>query len=98
MDGAAAIDGRIVTHRVLEIDGLKWTVIALPREVKRSGADRWHLSRVRFEPLGHLEFAPRETWLRHEEDVPAHDVLDQYDDEELTEAFLVAEEINGGGR
>ena len=84
-----------MTHRVLEIDGLNWTVLALPREVKRGGADRWHLSRVRFEPLGHGEIAPRETWLRQEEDVPARDVLDQYGDEQLREAFLVAEEING---
>lgn len=91
------IDGRIVTNRVLDIDGLKWTVVALPEEVKRGGADRWHLARVRFEPLGHLEFAPREAWLRHEEDVPARDVLDQYGDEQLREAFLVAEEIHGGG-
>jgi hypothetical protein len=86
-----------VTDRVLEIDGLKWTVFALPREARRGGADRWHLSRVRFEPLGHMEFAPRETWLRHEEDVPARNVLDQYRDEQLREAFLVAEEVNGGG-
>ena len=87
-----------MTHRVLEIDGLKWTVVALPERAKHSGADRWHLARVRFEPLGHLEFAPREAWLRREEDVPAGDVLDQYGDEALTEAFLVAEETNGGGQ
>jgi hypothetical protein len=83
---------------VLEIDGLKWTVVALPQEVARPGADRWHLARIRFEPLGHLEFPPREAWLRREEDIPAGDVLDQYRDEELREAFLVAEETNGGGQ
>jgi hypothetical protein len=90
-------EGRIVANRVLEIDGLDWTVVALPQAAKHAGADPWHYARVRFEPFRHIEFAPRETWLRHEEDVPADDVLDQYGDEELTEAFLVAEEIDGGG-
>lgn len=89
-------EGRNVADRVLEIDGLKWTVVALPQAAKHAGADPWHYARVRFEPLGHVESAPRESWLRHEEDVPATDVLDQYGDEELTEAFLVAEEMNGG--
>jgi hypothetical protein len=33
--------------------------------------------------------------LRIEEDIPANDVLDQYADEYLVEAFLVAEVANG---
>ncbi len=79
--------------RELEIDGLKWSVTALPREVQREDADAWHYARVRFDPLGHDEYGPRETWLRLEEDVPSDSVLDQYGDEELAEAFLVAEEV-----
>lgn len=80
-------------ERVLDIDGLAWAVVALPEQVERREAGPWHYSKVRFEPRGHAEYEPRETWLRHEEDVPARDVLDQYGDEELIEAFLVAEEV-----
>lgn len=80
-------------ERVLDIDGLRWAVVALPEEVGRREADQWHYSKVRFEPRGHTEYGPKETWLRREEDVPARDVLDQYGDEELIEVFLVAEEV-----
>lgn len=80
--------------RLLNIDGFQWDVRALPREAQRLEADPWHYARVRFEPHGHEQAPPRETWLRLEEDVPAHDVLDQYGDEYLVEAFLVAEEVN----
>jgi hypothetical protein len=81
--------------RVLDIDGLDWRVIALPEEASRTASDPWHYARIRYGPSGHAEHAPRESWLRLEEDVPARDVLDQYSDEYLIEAFLVAEEVNG---
>lgn len=84
-------------ERILDIDGQRWRVRALPREASREEADPWHLVRVRFEPLSTREAAPRETWLRLEEDVPAGDVLEQYDDEALAESFLVAEEVSGDG-
>jgi len=80
--------------RLLNIDGFEWNVRALPEEAQRSEADPWHYARVRFEPYGHEQSPARETWLRLEEDVPADDVLDQYGDEYLVEAFLVAEEVN----
>lgn len=80
--------------RAIEIDDQTWTVVALPREAERREADPWHYARVRFEPEPGSGSPPRETWLRLEEDVPARDVLDQYDDEELVEAFLVAEEAS----
>lgn len=83
-------------ERILDIDGQQWRVRALEREVSREEADRWHLVRVRFEPLSRREAAPRETWLRLEEDVPGGDVLDQYEDEALAESFLSAEEVPGG--
>lgn len=79
--------------RHIEVDGVRWTVKALPREAERAEDDRWHLARVRFEPAEGSGVAPRETWLRQEEDVPAGDVLDQYADEQLVEACLIAEEI-----
>ena len=81
--------------RLLDIDGFEWKVVALPQEAERQEADSWHYARVRFEPHGHSEYCARETWLRLEEDVPANDVLDQYGDEYLTEAFLVAEVVDG---
>ena len=81
--------------RLLDIDGLGWTVSALPREAQRREADPWHYARVRYEPHGHAEGRPRETWLRIEEDIPANDVLDQYSDEHLGEAFLIAEIVDG---
>ena len=80
-------------ERVLDIDGNRWRVKALPVHADRAEADPWHYARVRFEPVTEAEFTVRETWLRVEEDVPARDVLDQYEDEELVEAFLVAEEV-----
>lgn len=82
--------------RLLDIDGFEWNVRALPREAQRRAPDPWHYARVRFEPHGHEESSARETWLRLEEDVPGSDVLDQYGDEYLIEAFLAAEEVNGG--
>ena len=79
--------------RVLDIDGFEWAVVALPEKAEHRGDDHWHRAKVRFEPHGHEENSPRETWLRLEEDVPAQDVLDQYDDAYLIEAFLVAQEV-----
>lgn len=83
-------------ERQIEVDGEAWTVTVLPDETERSGDDRWHLVRVRFEPEAGSSLPPRETWLRLEEDVPAGDVLDQYEDEQLVEACMVAEEVDGG--
>ncbi|MCG8469940.1 MAG: hypothetical protein MJB57_17315 [Gemmatimonadetes bacterium] len=79
--------------RVLDIDGFSWEVVALPEQAEHRGDDDWHHAKVRFEPHDHDDLGPRETWLRLEEDVPARDVLDQYDDEYLIEAFLVAQEV-----
>jgi len=83
--------------RVLDIDGFEWKVVALAEQAERREGDPWHYAKVRFEPHGHAEYQPRETWLRIEEDVPARDVLDQYGDDYLIEAFLVAEEVDGAG-
>ena len=80
--------------RVLDIDGFEWEVVALPEEAEHRGSDPWHYAKIRFNPHGHQEYSPRETWLRLEEDVPARDVLDQYDDDYLIETFLVAEEVD----
>lgn len=82
--------------RILEINGSRWRVLALPEEARRSEDERWHYARVRFEPVeeDEEEFPPRETWLRLEEDMSA-DVLDQYEDEALAEAFLISEEVGG---
>jgi hypothetical protein len=82
-------------ERLLDIDGLSWRVVSLPETARRRDADPWHYARVRYEPNGHSEQRARETWLRLEEDIPANDVLEQYGDEYLIEAFLVAEAING---
>lgn len=82
--------------RVLDIDGNDWKVVALARQAERREADPWHYARVRYEPLQDASRPPRETWLRIEEDVPARDVLDQYNDDSLIEAFLVAEEVSPG--
>lgn len=81
--------------RLLDIDGLEWRVVALPATAARRDADPWHYARVRYEPEGHSEQRVRETWLRIEEDIPANDVLDQYSDERLIEAFLAAEAMDG---
>lgn len=83
--------------RVLDIDGFEWAVRALDEEAEHRGSDPWHYAKIRFDPHGHDEYGPRETWLRLEEDVPAETVLDQYDDEYLIEAFLVAEEVKDKG-
>lgn len=90
---SAKTEAGIMT-RVLDIDGFEWEVQALPEEAEHRGADPWHYAKIRFNPLGHDESAAREGWLRLEEDVPAHDVLDQYSNEYLIEAFLVAEEVS----
>lgn len=82
-------------ERIVEIEDQPWRVVPLPDEVRRVESDPWHFARVRFEPLPPSSWCPREAWLRLEEDVPARDVLDQYDDEALIEAFLVAEEVRG---
>jgi hypothetical protein len=79
-------------QRPLDIYGQTWTVRSLPEEAQRREADPWHYARVRFDPPEDSERLPRETWLRLEEDVPAADVLDQYSDEALVEAFMVAEQ------
>lgn len=84
-------------RREIDVDGSRWRVVALPDVVERAEGDDWHLARVRFEPLDTPNLPARETWLRLEEDVPAHDVLDQYEDEQLVEAYLVAEEVDGDG-
>lgn len=84
-------------EREIEIEGNLWRVKSLPREAERVEEDGWHLARVRFEPLESPSLPPRETWLRLEEDVPAHNVLDQYENEQLVEAFLVAEEMSSSG-
>lgn len=84
-------------ERILDIDGNRWRVRALPREVSREDADRWHWVRVRFEPVSRQDVWPRETWLRLEEDVPGGNVLDQYEDEALAESFLIAEEVPADG-
>lgn len=83
-------------ERDIEVEGVRWKAIPLPQEVRRVDDDRWHLARVRFEPQEGSSLPPRETWLRLEEDVPAGDVLDQYEDEQLVEACLVAEEVDAG--
>ncbi len=79
-------------ERIIDIDGSEWCVRAVGVDARHEGADLWHLARVRFEPRGALG-AARETWLRMEEDVPAIDVLDQYLDAQLLEAYLIAEEV-----
>jgi hypothetical protein len=81
--------------RLLDIDGLAWSISALPQQAERREADPWHYARVRYEPHGHAEQRAREAWLRVEEDIPGRDVLDQYTDEYLIEAFLVAEIVDG---
>lgn len=82
---------------IIEVEGDRWVVRALPEEVDRSEDDRLRLVRVRFELRGGGSDLPsREGWLRLEEDVPARDVLDQYGHDELVEAFLVAEEMPEG--
>lgn len=81
-------------ERIIDIDGSEWRVRVVGLDASREGADHWHLVRVRFEPRNAAS-APRETWLRMEEDVPALDVLDQYRDARLYEAYLVAEEVLG---
>lgn len=82
-----------MSERIVEIEGHEWRVLPLPREARRKESDARHFARVRFEPLPPSSWTPRETWLRLEEEVPAGSVLDQYSDEELVEAFLVAEEV-----
>lgn len=84
-------------EREIDVEGDRWRVIALDRKVEREEEDGWDLARVRFEPVDVDHLPVRETWLRLEEDVPADDVLDQFGDEQLVEAFLVAEETPAEG-
>lgn len=79
-------------ERTIDVYGSEWRVRALGVDARHEGSDLWHLARVRFEPLS-PGARPREAWLRMEEDVPATDVLDQYADAQLLEAYLVAEEV-----
>lgn len=80
-------------EQTIEVEGQRWRVHALPEQARRE-SEGWHLVRVRFDPTGETSHeAPRETWLRLEEDIPAGDVIDQYDRAQLVEAFLVAEEV-----
>ena len=80
--------------RTIEIEGTRWRVKALGIEASRAEADPWHFAKARFDPQDADSNQPsREAWLRLEEDVPGSDVLDQYTDDELVEAFLVAEEV-----
>lgn len=83
-------------ERVIEIEGQRWRVLSLAQHARRAERDPWHYARVRFEPPAGGKQPPRETWLRVEEDLPSEDVLDQYADEQLAEAFLVAEEVERG--
>ena len=80
---------------VLDVDGFDYEVLALPEEAEHAGDDDWHYAKIRFEPVGHHEYAAREAWLRLEEDIPARSVLDQYEDDYLVEIFLVSEEVSG---
>lgn len=83
-------------EREIEVEGDRWRAIPLERKVEREEEDGWDLARVRFEPVTADHLPARETWLRLEGDVPADDVLDQYGDAQLVEAFLVAEEEEAG--
>lgn len=85
-------------ERIVQIEGEAWRVVQLPEEIRRAESDPWHFARVRFEPLPPSSWVPREAWVRLEEDVPAGDVLDQYDDEALVEVFMVAEEVRATDR
>lgn len=79
--------------QTIEVEGQRWRVHALPDQA-RDETEGWHLVRVRFDPVDDASpESPRETWLRLEEDIPAGDVIDQYDPPQLVEAFLVAEEV-----
>lgn len=83
-----------MADRTIQVDGVQWRARTLPEEALRQEADPWHLVRVRFDPPADATgLLPRQAWLRLEEDVPADDVLDQYRDAELVEAFLSAEEL-----
>lgn len=83
-----------MSQRVIVVDGERWTVTLLHEESQRrhAGGD-WHLVRVQFDCVSEPTRAPRTTWLRCEHDIPAHDVLAQYENSQLTEAFLAAEEL-----
>lgn len=83
-------------EREIDVEGDRWRVIPLDEKVEREEEDGWHLARVRFVPVTADHLPVRETWLRLEEDVPADDVLDQFGNEQLVEAFLVAEERTDG--
>ncbi|MFQ5679064.1 MAG: hypothetical protein ACE5HP_06365 [Gemmatimonadota bacterium] len=80
-------------ERILEIEGCKWRVLPLRQGGRGEESEPWHFVRVRFEPLPPSSWTPREAWLRVEEEAPREEVLSRYGDEELREAFLVAEEV-----
>lgn len=81
-------------ERQIVVDGERWKVAPLPEtSTRRHAGGDWHLVRVRFDPVSDPDRPPRTTWLRCEHDVPTEDVLDQYEDEPLVEAFLAAEEL-----
>ena len=80
-------------ERIVQIEGESWRVVPLPEESRRAESDPSHFVRLRFEPPRHSSWVPREAWVRLEEDVPAGDVLDQYEDEALVEVFMVAQEV-----
>lgn len=83
-----------MAEKVIVVDGERWKVTPLPEaSTRRHPAGDWHLVRVRFEPISEPGRAPRVTWLRCEHDVPVYDVVDQYEEEQLVEAFLAAEEL-----
>lgn len=76
------------------VEGERWRVTPLPEmSKKRHASGDWHLVRVRFDPISDPARTPRATWLRCEHATPAHDLLAQYGDEELVEAFLASEEL-----
>lgn len=84
----------VKAKREIVVEGERWRVTPLSEEsARRHAGGDWHLVRVRFDLIGDPSRAPRATWLRCEHDVPTEDVLSQYEEEALVEAFLVAEEL-----
>ena len=79
--------------RVLDIDGFEWRVRALPETTRYPGEHPWRYVKIRYEPDEYEDSPAREAWVMLEEDVPARDVLDQYEDDYLEEVFMVAEEV-----
>ena len=69
-------------------------VFDLTRELEYTVEKTQGKVRVRFENVSDPDRPPRTTWLRCEEDVPTKDVIAQYDEGALVEAFLAAEEAD----